>query len=278
MNPVLADLADDLARSAEQLAGAIPTRRRRLRFGLLAGVAGLAVAGGAAAATGLWSPQVGDGSGPSLISRSAPPQNELDALSVLRRPQTPADRGAESTYSLRFQGAHGKVRVGYVRLLGISRGREGYVLIPVEGGKTDITGRKQPHDQLCLSARDRDATGVSCFSLHDVMTGRAVMGIIPGPRKTKAQIAKLNARLKAIQRRHPTWKVPRYRQPDGQPRRFGLVPDGVVTVRLGADPAAPTAAVHDNFFEFTGPAARGSAPLHYLDAAGHEILRRPGRR
>ena len=278
MNPVLADLADDLARTAEQLAGAIPTRRRRMRLGLLAGVAGLAVAGGAAAATGVWSPQVGDGSGPSLISRSAPPQDELDVLGVLRRPQTPADRGAESSYSLRFQGAHGKVRVGYVRLLGIHHGRGGYVLVPVEGGKTDLTGRKQPRDQLCLSARDGDGTGVSCFSLHDVMSGRAVMGFIPGPHKTKAQIAKLETALAAIRRRHPTWKVPHYRQPDGQPRRCGLVPDDVTTVRLGSGPAAPTVAVHDNFFEFTGPAARGSAALHYLDATGHEILRQPARR
>jgi hypothetical protein len=278
MNPVLADLADDFARTAEQLACAIPTRRRRLRFGLLAGVAGLAVAGGAAAATGVWTPQVGDGSGPSLISRSAPPQEELDALAVLRRPQTRADRGAESTYSLRFQGAHGKVRIGYVRLLGMRRGHGGYVLIPVEGGTTNITGRKQPRDQLCLSARDGGGTGVRCFSLHDVMTGQAVMGFIPGPRKTKAQIAKLEATLAAIQRRHPTWKLPHYRQPHGQPRWFGLVPDDVKTVQLGTGPAAPTTAVRDNFFEFTGPAARRSAPLHYLDATGHEILRHPARR
>jgi hypothetical protein len=271
-------LADDLARAAAQLADAVPTRRRRMRFGLLAGVAGLAAAGGATAATGLWSPQIGDGSRPSLISRAAPPRDELDALGVLRRAQTPADRGAESAYSLRFQGAHGRVRVGYVRLLGVYRGHRGYVLIPVEGGKTDITGRRQPRDQLCLSARDGDGTGVSCFSLHEVMTGRAQMAFIPARRKSKAQIAKLAARRAAIQRRHPTWKVPHYRQPDGQPRRFGLVPDGVATVRLGTGPASPSAIVHDNFFEFTGTAARGSAPLRYLDATGHELLKQPARR
>lgn len=273
MSALLPELPDDLSHAAERLARG-RAKRPWLRVGVPAVSVGLVVAGGALAATGVWTPQVGDGSHPSLISRSAPPAGQLKTLGVLRRTQTAADRGAESRFSLRFQGAHGKVRVGSVRVLGQHAGSSGYVLIPVEGGST-LAGRKAPRDQLCLSARDSDGAGVGCFTLQDVAAGRAVMGMFPAPRKAKAQLARLEARRQAIQRRHPKWKLPRYVQPHGQARLVGLVPDSIASVRFGEGRTAATTAVHENFFEILGPRARGNKQLHYLDANGKEVMHGP---
>lgn len=143
--------------------------------------------------------------------------------------------------------------------------------MPAEaGGK-----RPQPRNQLCLTARDTIATAVGCFSLRDIRRGRAEMSIIPGPRKTPAQLARLEATRQALQRRHPEWTLPRFRQPTGKPRRSGLAPDGVAVVRLGSGLTAPTAKVHDNFFEFVGREARRRARLHLLDAPGNVVALGP---
>jgi hypothetical protein len=288
MTTLLPDLSRDLAEAAERAAArAARPRRRLLRFGLplLAGT--LAAGGVAAGAVGLWSPQIGGRGATGEISRAAPPRTELATLGVLRRPQTAADRGAASTAVLRM--TNRRVRVGAVRLLGAQGGHGGVVLVPVTGtgprGLIEIARARRatamgqpppPRPTLCLYARDGDGAGVGCFTLADIRAGRADMGLIPPPRKTAAQVARFNARADEIQRRHPERKVPHYVQPTGQATRFGLVPDGIASVRAGDGPGAAVARVHDNFFVFVGRPARGLRQLHYLDAGGREVMHGPG--
>lgn len=266
MTAVLPELSDDLAAAAERLALAPPSttrkrRRSRARFVAL-GTAAIVGAGGVAtAATGLWSPQIGDGSDTPSIARDAPPQAQLDAFGVLRRPQTDADRGENSEYTLKFFGRLRGVRLDYVRLLGTEAGGAGYVLVPAasedaDGLRARLRALKAQHDgraapvpskdPLCLFARNPGGGGggVNCASLQQVLDGRAVMG----------------------------------RSSAGGPlTQFGLVADDVAQVRAGDGAGAPVVDVRDNFFEITTPIAEGSEPtaLYFLDAAGREIVRTP---
>ena len=267
MTAVLPELSDDLAAAAERLALAPPStrrkrRQRRRRFVALGTAALVGVGGVATAATGLWSPQIGDRSDTPSIARDAPPQAQLDALGILRRPQTDADRGDSSEYTLRFFGYLRGVRLDYVRLLGTEAGGAGYVLVPAasEGAsdaaklrelKAQHDGRAAPvplKDPLCLFARDPGGSGgrLKCASLQQVLGGRGVIG----------------------------------RSPAGGPlTRFGLVADDVAQVRAGDGAAARVVDVRDNFFEITTPIAKGSEPtaLYFLDADGREIMRTPAR-
>ena len=266
MTTVLPELSDDLAAAAERLAVATPslTRRRRGRRGrfvALCTAAIVGVGGVATAATGLWNPQIGDGSGTPSVARDAPPQAQLDALGVLRRPQTDADRGENSEYTLRFFGSLRGVRLHYVRLLGTDAGGAGFVLVPAASeGTNGVRARLRalkaqheggkpiapPKDPLCLFARDPSGSGGGngCFSLQEVLDGRAIMGISPGR---------------------------------GPLTQFGLVADNVAQVRAGDDHTAPVVDVRDNFFEITTPIVKGSEPtaLHFLDGDGREIMRTP---
>ncbi len=266
MTLVLPELSDDLAAAAEWLAvtpsSATRGRRgRRARFVALGTAAIVGVGGVATAATGLWNPQIGDGSDTPSIARDAPPQAQLDALGVLRRPQTAADRGENSEYTLKYFGSLRGVRLDYVRLLGTEAGGAGYVLVPAasEGAssaaarlrelKAQHDGQTPPAPQtnpLCLFARDPSGSGggVKCVSLQQVLDGRAVMGRSPAR---------------------------------GPLTQFGLVADNVAQVRSGDGPTARVVDVRDNFFEITTPVAEGSEPsaLHFLDADGREVMRTP---
>ena len=196
MTAVLPDLSDDLAAAAERAAVTPPSatrgrRGRRARFVALGTAAILGAGGVATAATGLWNPQIGDGSDAPSIARDAPPQAQLDALGVLRRPQADADRGENSEYTLKFFGYLRGVRVDYVRLLGTEAGGAGYVLVPAASEGTsdavklrDLKARREgyattpsPSDPLCLFGRDPSGSGggVNCFSLKEVLDGRAVI-------------------------------------------------------------------------------------------------------
>jgi hypothetical protein len=262
---LLPELAGDLATAAERLAAtpAPVRRRRRLRLAALGSVAVLAASGVATAATSLWHPQVGDGSKPSSIAHDAPPQDQLDALGVLRRAQTDADRGQNSEYTLKFFGDLRGVRLDYVRLLGTQTGGAGYVLVSAASEGTDglvaklralkatkagRVAREPLKDPLCLFARDPvNGGGMNCFTLQQILDGRAVMGMSPE---------------------------------HGPLTQFGLVPDSVASVRVGSAADAPVVDVHDNFFDVTTPvedAASTSAgmTLHFLDADGSEIMRGP---
>jgi hypothetical protein len=274
MTTVLPELSDDLAAAAERLAVTAPSttrgrRGRRARFVALCTAAIVGVGGVATAATGLWNPQIGDGSDAPSVARDAPPQAQLDALGVLRRPQTDADRGENSEYTLKFFGSLRGVRLAYVRLLGTEAGGAGYVLVPAASEGTDgvparLRALKAQHDAgaggvppkdslsatkdpLCLFARDPSGSGggVNCFSLQQVLDGRATMGRSPA---------------------------------HGPLTQFGLVADNVAQVRAGNGPTAPVVDVRDNFFEITTPIAEDSEPtaLHFLDGDGREIRRTLG--
>lgn len=286
---VLPELADDLERAADRLAARRRPAHRRAT--VIAGVvAGTVAAGGlAAAATNLWSPQIGDGSGPSQLSRDAPPADQLAALGVLRREQTEADRGAESAYTLRYFGGMGDIRVGYVRLLGTQAGGAGFVLVPTEriAASSRPTGLQEeferrdgrpapPRDRLCLFARDPvDGGGMSCFSLQQVRDGEAVLGIGEAPPKLTAEQRAEFRRRMAASPRGGSIALPDFMRP-GRLTWFGIVPDGIVQVRAGDGPDAPVVPVRDNFFQVLTPEAGGSARLHYLDGDGHEIMTGPG--
>ncbi|HXR13437.1 MAG TPA: hypothetical protein VN740_02175, partial [Solirubrobacteraceae bacterium] len=125
-----AELADDRRRS--------PARPRQRRWPWLTrpvavALALTAFAGTAFAAVAIWTPLLGTpqyGYNPGAAA-SAPPEAQLDALAVLRRPQTDADRGALSQAALTYINNYTSgVRTAYVRLLATA-GSEAFVLVPV---------------------------------------------------------------------------------------------------------------------------------------------------
>lgn len=133
-------------------------RPRRLRghgrMGLF-GVIGLLVfSGGAYAARGLWQPVLGTPeTGRPTATSDAPPRRQLELLGVLRRPQTDADRGADTLAALKtFRPREGSIRLEWIRRVATLPNGSVAVLIPVD--------QKRPHDtayakrddaQLCLA-------------------------------------------------------------------------------------------------------------------------------
>jgi hypothetical protein len=160
---VLPALSRELAQAGDRIARRSVTRRRQARIGSLLAVSALSVGGVAAAATGLWNPQLGDAHrGQPTASASQPPADQLADFAVLRRAASSADEGAQSQYALKLldPSFHG-VRTAYVRLVGTETGGGGYVLIPVES-YTPPDGTSAT-DALCLFARDPlDGGGLSC--------------------------------------------------------------------------------------------------------------------
>lgn len=223
-----------LASAAAELAGArkpVGRVRRRRRAPWLTrpvaiGLAVTAFAGTAFAAVAVWTPLLGNpqyGYNPGAAT-SAPPPDQLAALSVLRRPQTDADRGALSAAALTYINNYTRgVRTAYVRLLA-TVGSEAFVLVPVEErDATDATGGVPSQsaalqNALCLYVSDSSPvfTHVGCWSLAEVADGRAK--------------ATFNGQL------------------------FGLAPDGVSAVTLSS-PTSPSlsASVSGNFFTLTLP-------------------------
>ncbi len=93
----------------------------------------LCVAAPAVAATVVWHPLLGDGRSSAPTSSDEPAaESQRRVLSVLRRAQQPADRGAQTRYALKFLGASvAGVRTNEIRLLHVERDGRGIVLIPV---------------------------------------------------------------------------------------------------------------------------------------------------
>jgi hypothetical protein len=170
-------------------------------------------------------------------------------LSVLRRPQTEADRGAASQYALQFVDSPSieGVRTDSIRLLAQSSQDRGIVLVPV----TRYVPRTPPlpadtppevrrtierppiENALCLYQLDIDGGGVACRSTADVREGRA-------------------------------WMMLGHRS-------FWLVPDGVATVRSEyADHAPIETAVHQNVGLFTAPQAE-TLRTTFLDNDGKAV-------
>jgi hypothetical protein len=233
----LAVAADELAAArrgaarGDRAAG----RRRRLPWltrPIAVGLALTALGGTALAAVAIWTPLLGNqqyGYNPGA-STSAPPQDELNALAVLRRPQTDADRGALSQAALTYVNDYTTgVRTAYVRLLA-TVGDEAFVLVPVQqrvGGTAPGAVSTPPiENALCVYAINSEGPAdirSGCWSLADVVNGRAHFAV------------------------------------EGE--FVGLAPDGAATATTtfgtGSSLSAP---VVQNFFAISLPAASGPTP------------------
>jgi hypothetical protein len=230
-----------LTRAAGELAASRRPLARRVRIGRLPwltrpvaiALALTAFAGTAFAAVAIWTPLLGNpqyGYNPGAAA-SAPPQDQLNALAVLRRPQTAADRGTLSQAALTYINDYTTgVRTAYVRLLG-TVGDEAFVLVPVEQRDATASTGGTPAEStplknaLCIYATDSSVgqTYVQCWSLSQITDGVAW--------------AVLNGQL------------------------FGLAPDGVATATLSSGALPPQAtSVAGNFFVFALPVS-GAPPL-----------------
>jgi hypothetical protein len=204
-------------------------RTPRLRYAIVVG-AGVLCVGGAATASSLWLAPAGNpvyGFNPGLSS-SAPPTAQLGALGVLRRPQTDADRGAY------VQGALADVnnftrglRSDYVRVL--ERTAAGpVVLVPVQtrdGTKAGPVVEPAIGDALCvyypIAASNSLYSSTHCWTTAQLLTGGAFAGI--------------------------------------GDHEYGLVPDGVRSVRVALGTWQRSVAVAGNFFDVTLPVGDGSS-------------------
>lgn len=248
-----------------------PRAARRARLGLIA-VGAVLTSGTALAATGVWSPPLGDDHRPHpTISATAVPADQAATLAVLRRPQAAADRGATVRQVLRFLDRRSVdgVRTDAVRLL--STADRGYVLIPVVKGTNHTAG-----GQLCLFAVDVEGSGFSCFSTQQVLSGRAVLMSMQLADPTPAERAAFRKAAKEAHGKSFTVPGARPRQ-QGPTTLAGLMPDGVSTVQTQTASGVVRAPVAHNFFVLKVPLPRDATfaprtgPLRWLDAAGRQI-------
>jgi hypothetical protein len=291
--PVLLEgVHDQLATAAERRAVQRASAHRRGRVAAFAVTGALGLGGAAAVAQTIWAPQLGDDRrGHPTASASSPPAGQLAVLGVLRRPATAADHGAQSTYALRLMDPSLEgIRTAYVRLLGTQSGGDlGFVLVPVASyGSPDGTGSKP--DALCLFSRDTDGGGLGCFTTAELLAGAAVMEMYePAPARpeaappTAAGLGAASTTAAGLEAASPTAGYERVRGAVNLAgsRVFGLVPDGVASVRVTNDLGSVTAAVTDNFFEApipsgtanpSGPFAAGDQPtVVWLDGSGGEV-------
>lgn len=227
------------------------TRRLLLAAGSLAIITGTALA-----AIQPWNPTLGGpGRGHPSVALRPPPASELKMLGVLRRPQTAADRGPAVRAELSLVGSQVRgVRTAYIRQLGQTLGRRAVVLVPVSRFGEIQPGFPSPlvSNALCVvfpfPAGPGHPSGAAfpCWTAAEVRSGRA-LSAARGPSELLI---------------------------------FGLVPDGVRSVRLSLrDTAAVTVAVHSNFFvravrrAGAGRARAGALPtkVAWLGASGHVV-------
>lgn len=302
MTPLFPEVSDDLMRAADRPAR---SRLRRVLPVLGGGLSVVAVAGVATAATGVWSPQVGDERrGTPTLSATPAPAEQRRILEVLRRPATADDRNAEARSVLRLVGRSARgVRTDAVRRLGPASGTTGaQILVPAE--RSDGFD-----DALCLYVIDPvDGAGGSCFTTTKVTDGTAVITIAkPAPytaserrmvqrsmrtamRKNRAARRALRrslqplpedrrARRRVLERAYIERNLNGVATTEPRPRflevnYFGLVPDGVATVIRTADDdtATATATVKDNLFRIRVPDGTMSrSTLTWLDEQGRTI-------
>ena len=183
-----------------------------------------------------WQPVLGDDHrGHPTVATGPVPAEQLAALAVLRRPQTARDRSPAVQKLLALLNAdtdHG-VHVDGIRLLA-RHGDRVTILIPMERFGTPIRGARHSviHDALCLMAGVSNGAGGTCGSLAD------------------------------LERRGLGWPGP----------PFGLVPDGVASVKLrirgGRTIGAP---VRGNLYDVRDAGVFAIQPAHWFDAGGHPI-------
>ncbi|HET6547747.1 MAG TPA: hypothetical protein VFG79_04775 [Solirubrobacter sp.] len=204
-----------------------------------------------AAGVAPWMPNLGaDQSRHFAIAKSAPPAEQLEVLGVLRRPQVSADRGEQATYALRFFG--GTVRTDYVRVLSEPDDTQGAaVLVPVteyrpreRAGVDREASHPLARDGLCLFVRDAvDGGAQGCYSLADVTAGR-IRGALGDGRTATV---------------------------------FGVVPDGVASVRLRhPDGRSTIVPVRDNFYLYKAGDGLRFEALEWLDASGSALKSQEG--
>ncbi len=244
MSDYLDGLQTRLVDASRELSLKKRSRRRRWR-GASAVVLVLVVGPPALAATGLWRPPIGVGlKDAPRATAEAPPADQLKLLSVLRRPQTDADRGPRALKTLQgLSDLVEGVRTGSVRLL--AQGSDRVVLVPVAGfnlvgPKPDadlpqsVKDRIAPQrDGLCLWAFDSSSASEDCYTTAEVRAGRA----------------------------HSFFNG----------RAAWLVPDGVAAVRVQyAGGVTREARVHGNFAVYGAPNSYWEHAT-LLDAAGRTV-------
>lgn len=224
---------------------ATPRRnRRRWRLGGGAALVGF-VAISSAYATGIWHPELGSNADAPPVASARPVAPDLlNKLAVLRRPQTDADRGAASTYALKFPATERiGVQTAAVRVVSLPGGTT-VVLIPM----VDLDTGTQ---DLCLWVRrpGADRGGRSCATTAEVIGGEFVQaeGTVPSSEVE---------RTRADRRRDAQGDAPDegggvQQQPttmSGTFRVLGIVPDGVRSVHVGSSAPIP---VDQNLFDGT---------------------------
>ncbi len=278
--PPAATVARLQALYASNGAGTAPVPKRRRwpshRIGLLA-VGAVVATGTALAATIGWHPVLGSGDGPRPVAANAPvPADQLDALAVLRRPQTAIDRGPIVRLALRhlpgqfITGIHtDAIRVIY------QSPRELVVLIPAEHTGPSIPN--VPHithrNVMCLVsssyARGRtmalpsghtwylpqgySSWGMRCGGLDMLRSAGIATSTTPDG----------SGGIRAGPPTHITL------------HRVTLVPDGVarVTVRVPHGRAI-TVPVHNNVYRYTTHDIPIQLGAIWYDANGHRINHR----
>ena len=230
----LADRREEAAatgRSAGARSWSLHPRPGRLRYAVPVGIALVSVTG-AATASSLWLAPAGNptyGFNPGLVS-GAPPGAQLGALAVLRRPQTNGDRGPGVQAALTDVNNFTRgLRSDYVRVLETTRDGP-VVLVPVQRrGASAIGARARPaiRDALCVyyPFTDRGSlnTNTHCWSTEQLLAGQALAGI--------------------------------------GAHEYGLVPDGVLSVRIAVGARRRSVQVHRNFFDVTLPVGSRTAGL-----------------
>jgi hypothetical protein len=241
----------------QMLTGAAAARVRRsprvggrIPFGAvprLVGVAAacIAIAGTAAAATGVWNPIVGSPDHSATTSESPVPAALVEHLGVLRREQTPRDRSAEVEATLDGAEVPQGVRLESVRFL--APGEDGEAIVMLSGVKAiPLETAEEPVCVARPSAR-LPVTAFLCFGPRQLMSGTA-MALEEGPGREGIEL--------------------------------GVAPDGVATItaEFGSAPSV-TVAVQNNYWEVpvSGPQlsnANGEAGIQrtvWRDAEGNVI-------
>lgn len=281
---LLNDLSSDLSEAAGRRARR-RARRRRLRLSGITVAGVLAVGGVATAATGVWSPQLGDEHrGHPAASASSVPPEQLKHFAVLRRPANEADRGAQSRYALKFLDPkfHG-VRTDAVRLLDPGKAGDrvsgAQVLVPVQR-------RDGIDDALCLFSTDpTDGGGISCWSTKQILDGQATMGMAlpdepaPGSAEAQDRARALRAATRRAKARGERGVQMPWRMTIREAVVAGIVPDGVARVVWRHGEKTQTVPVENNLFtvriDHPKPASADrpdeQSTLTWQDASGTDL-------